>query len=84
MVLGLILLCLYGAGLIVLLLALVDYLLQKEQVVFVTASELRARTKPNTATGTRGPIATIVLATIIFAAVVLVFSLLMSLIILFS
>lgn len=65
LVLGLILLCLYGAGLIVLLLALVDYLLQKEQVVFVTASELRARTNPNTATGTRGPIATIVLATII-------------------
>lgn len=83
LVLGLILLCLYGAGLIVLLLALVDYLLQKEQVVFVTVSELRAQSTIITSTNTRGPITTIVLAVITIAAVVLIFSLLMSLIVLF-
>jgi hypothetical protein len=82
LVLGLILLCLYGAGLIVLLLALVDYLLQKERVVFVTANELRAQTTTITATRTRGPIATVALAVIIIAAVFLAFSFLMSLIVL--
>jgi len=42
LILGLILLCVYGTGLIVLLLALIDYLLQKEQVIFATSEDLRA------------------------------------------
>lgn len=80
LVLGLILL-IFGVGLIVLMLALFDYLLQKEQVVFVTAYELRAQTTAITSANTRGPIATIVLTLIIFVAVILVCSFLMSLIV---
>lgn len=49
LVLGFVLLCLYGTGLIVLLLALVDYLSKKDEVEFTTAEELRLGVvKPST------------------------------------
>lgn len=48
LVLGVVLLLLFGAGLIFLLLAVVDYAIKKERMIFITADDLRAGkyTKP--------------------------------------
>lgn len=60
LVIGFVLLCLYGTGLIVLLLALVDYLSKKDEVEFVTAEELRNGLVKHRIGSNQSPIVTIV------------------------
>ncbi len=45
-ILGLLLLFLWGSGLLILLLAVIDYAMKKEQTLFVTADQLRAGSEP--------------------------------------
>lgn len=56
LVLGVILLLFFGAGLIFLLLAVVDYAIQKERIVFITADEIRAEGVPAPPSGWAGPL----------------------------
>lgn len=70
LVLGFILLLLYGAGLIILLLTVIDYALQKEKVVFITAEELRNPVKKKNEP--ESPISNAVLLTIIGVIIALV------------
>jgi hypothetical protein len=56
LILGAVLLIFFGAGLIFWVLALIDYGIKKDQVVFVTADTLRRRKEQKPVSGWRGPV----------------------------
>lgn len=69
LILGFLLLLLYGAGLIILLLTVIDYLVQKEKIIYITADELR-NPAPKKKSEPESPIPNWVLIAIIAVVVV--------------